>query len=367
MRGRRAQTLTWYILKELSGTFFFGVMAFTVLLVAGDLLFKIADLIIERGVSFWVVIRLFCYRLPSVVILTLPMACLLSTLLTFGRLSASNEMVALNASGVSFQRILKPVLIASLCVGVLSLLLNETLVPLSNRAAENLMKFEIAREKPSLLKERVFLRDESNGQLKRVIYISRLMPREGAMRDILIQEFTDGRLSRITTAEKGSWSNNKWTLEKGEVFQVDEKGTVELLYRFSSQQIELDLTPREVSRATRNPGEMGMFELIDHIRLVSKQGVNVQPLWVTLHLRIAVPLASIVLAIIGSAFGVTPQRRGTGFGFGLSILIVFAYYVVMSFSKSFGQSGHISPMLAAWIPNIMFSIFGIFLVRRVSH
>ena len=147
-----------FIWKEMAGSFVFGVMAFTMVFVAGDLLFQIASMIIEKGISIGVVLRLFIYSLPEVIILTLPMACLLSALLTFGKLSTNSEIVALKASGISFQRILKPVIVGSLLVGLSALILNETVVPFSNRAAENLMRFEVMREKPSVLKEQVFLR-----------------------------------------------------------------------------------------------------------------------------------------------------------------------------------------------------------------
>jgi len=109
-------------------------------LVAGDLLFQAANLMIEQGVSLSVVTRLFVYRLPEVVAMTLPMASLLSSLLTFSRLSTNSELVALKAAGIPFHRILRPVFLASILVGIAALAGNETLVPFSNRAAENLMR-----------------------------------------------------------------------------------------------------------------------------------------------------------------------------------------------------------------------------------
>ena len=177
-RGRSFGLLDRYILKELSGSFMFGVTAFTIVFVAGDLLFEAANLMIEKGISLSVVARLFVYRLPEVVALTLPMASLLSSLLTFSRLSTNSELVALKAAGIPFHRILRPVFLASILVGISALVGNETVVPVSNRAAENLMKYEIMREKPSALKEKVFLREESRGVLHRVIYLDKLKARK---------------------------------------------------------------------------------------------------------------------------------------------------------------------------------------------
>ena len=367
MKFRMGRILDCYILHELAGSFLFGVMSFTVIMVAGDLLFDIADLIIEKGVSLWVVSKLFFYKLPSVVILTLPMSCLLSTLLSFGRLSANSELIALKASGVAFQRILRPVIIAAFAIGALALIFNETVVPLANRAADNIMRYEVAQKKPSFLKERIFLRDESGGRLNRVIYISVLKPRMGTMREILVQEFEKGHLRRITTADDGIWENGQWTLHNGEVFDVEQNGTVKSLYRFKNQNISLNLNPSEVAKASRNPQDMGIFDLAEHIKLLRIQGANTLPLRVMYHLRLAVPWATVVLALVGSALGVRPQRTGPGIGFGLSIVIVFAYYVVMSMCRALGQAGTLLPVIAAWLPNVAFLVFGAFLARKVNH
>ena len=93
----RLKALDRFVLGEIMGPFFFGIMAFTVILVAGSLLFKIADLVIQRGVSLGIVIRLFLYYLPRLVALTIPMSCLLGALLGFGKLSANSELVALKS------------------------------------------------------------------------------------------------------------------------------------------------------------------------------------------------------------------------------------------------------------------------------
>lgn len=363
----KVQILDRYIIQELAGSFFFGVMSFTVIMVAGDLLFDIADLIIEKGVSFWVVSRLFFYKLPSVITLTLPMACLLSTLLSFGRLSSSSELIALKASGVAFQRIIRPVVIAAFVVGAMALIFNETVVPLSNRAADNIMRYEVAKERPSLLKERIFLREESGGRLNRVIYINVLKPRLGVMSEILIQEFEKGHLRKITTAEKGIWDQGEWVLQQGEVFNVDSDGKVSSLYKFKDQKISLDLNPGQVAMASRDPEDMGIVELAAHMALLRSQGANLLPLKVMYHLRLAIPWATVVLALVGAALGVRPQRTGAGVGFGLSIIIVFAYYVVMSMCRALGQAGNLPPLIAAWLPNIVFLLFGAFLTRRVNH
>ena len=365
-RPKKFGLLDRYVLKELSSSFLFGVTAFTMVFVAGDLLFQAANLMIEKGISLGVVMRLFIYRLPEVVSLTLPMASLLSSLLTFSRLSTNSELVALKSAGIPFHRILRPVFFASIIVGFGALLSSETIVPFSNRAAENLMKYEILREKPSVLKEKVFLREESGGVLNRVIYLSELKAREGIMKDVIIQEFEKGRLSRISLAEDGLWKDGEWWLNKGQVFEVTTAGRVNPLFRFERQRLLLNLTPGQVEKASRQPAEMSSAELLAQISLLRREGANLTPLQVMFHLRLALPWASVVLAILGASLGVRSSRAGPGIGFGLSVLIVFAYYVTMSFCRALGEAGYLLPIVSAWIPNIAFLLVGGFLARRAN-
>jgi lipopolysaccharide export system permease protein len=360
-------TLDRYVVSQTANAFIFGVLAFTVLLVAGDLLFELADLMIEQGVSLWAVSRLFVYKLPGVVALTLPMASLLAALLTFGRLSSQSEIIAMKAAGIAFQRILRPVIFASVGVSVLALMMNESIVPLSNKAADNIMRFEIAREQPSLLKEQIFLRDEQGGQLKRVVYIAKLLQNRGEMQDVLIQDFEKGALSRITNAEKGYWQNNRWILERGKIFEVARDGKVNLLFAFDTQEMPHLLEPGKIARASRDPDEMSALELREYIKIMEKQGVNIAPLEVMFHLKLSLPWACVILALLGSSLGVRPHRTGSGVGLAVSVMVVFVYYVLMSFFKSFGEAGYLPPLLAAWMPNVIFFAYALRLSFRANR
>ena len=119
---------------------------------------------------------------------------------------------------------------ASIIVGGSALLFNETIVPLTDKAADNIMRYEVARQKPSLLKEQMFLREEKNGELSRVIYIGKLYPSEGNMNNVLIQEFEGGEIARIMTAKSGEWKEGEWWLHNGQVFSVKDDGLVEPLW-----------------------------------------------------------------------------------------------------------------------------------------
>jgi lipopolysaccharide export system permease protein len=362
----RVSILDRFILGQMISPFLFGIMSFTVILVAGDLLFRLANLVIQNGVSLGVVLRLFLYSLPRVIVLTIPMSCLLASLLGFGSMSSNSELVALKSSGISFGRIARPLVVAGIFISVIAFLMNETIVPSSERVAANVLRYEAFHTVPPVFKEHVFIRDESEGKLRRVIYIGSVKPRTGEMTDLLVQEFEDGRISRLVTAPRGSWKDGAWWMYGGQVFDVSSPGSVSPLFGFEKQRLSLSMTPSGFDAGTSDPSEMGITELYATIKNAALQGNDTNELRMMMHLRIAVPWASVVLVLVGAAVGSRPQRSSSSLGLGLSVMIVFAYYVVMSIFKSLGDAGFIPVIAAAWAPNASFLAVGSVLTRRAN-
>ena len=355
------------ILKELAGPFVFGMMIFTMILVAGDLLFQAAKLVIERGVALGVVCRLFVYRLPEVVAWTLPMSCLLSTLLGMTRLASSSELIAIKSLGIPFHRVLRPIITASFFISVCALLFNETVVPFTAQAADTLMKYEILKNQASVIQDKVFIRDESGGELKRVVYVDKIDVGAGTMEGVMLYEFDKGRMSRTSSARSGTWQNGEWWLGDGQVFEMTEKGEPQLLFRFERQKLALNVSPEQLRRSTKNPADMSARELWNYAGQARASGANLSKLRVLFHLKLAVPWACVIMAILGASFGAFRRgRSGSSAGFGFSVVIVFAYYMIMSICRALGESGGIAPALAAWAPNGVFLAGGIFFSRRVD-
>ena len=363
----KPKALDKFVLTELMWPFLFGIVSFTIILVAGGLLFKIADLVIQRGVSLGIVVRLFLYYLPRLVALTVPMSCLLAALLGFAKLSSNSELVALKSAGLSFKRIIRPVITVAFLISIGSFFVNETLVPMSERAAANVMMYEVLKESPPLFKEKMFLKEEGSGALKRVIYINKMSIKDGNMEDIVVQEFDAGRLCRIVSAKSGRWVDGSWWISNGNVFEINLKGEVNSLFKFDKQALALNMNPDEIRRSGTDPDQMSVFELYDAIKFNEKSGTDTGRLWMILHLRLSVPWACAVLALVGASLGSRPQRSGSSVGLGLSVIIVFCYYVIMSFSQSLGEAGYIPTFIAAWIANIVFFAVGAVLCNRANN
>ncbi len=357
------------ILGAAAGPFCFGILIFVLIFVAGDLLFQAASLIIEQGVSFSVVVRLFVYRLPEVVLMTVPMASLLATLLGMSNLNGASEITALKSLGIPFRRIVRPVLLVSILISMIALTLNETFVPIASIAADKLMKYEILKNQSSAVQDKVFLRDEQNGELRRVLYIDQLDTAKGTMSGIMLHEFTDGVLSSTITAKDGVYQNSQWWIEDGRIYTVNPEGDIKLLLKFERQVLALKISPQQLERSTRNTQDMSAHELWTYLKQADGVAItDISKLWVMFHLKLAVPWACVIMAVLGAGFGASRRSRsGGGVGFGISVVIVFAYYVVMSLCRAFGESGHISPFIAGWTPNIVFALLAVYFSLRVDR
>ena len=366
-KSYKFRTLDKFILNEVKGPFLYGIIAFSILLVAGGLLFKTAQLIVEKHVPVIVVARLFVYSLPRFVVLTIPMSCLLATLLGFGKLSSNSELVALKSSGLSFNRITRPVALCSILVVFIMFFLNEALVPMSEKAAQNVLHYEILHETAPIFTEKTFFKEEEDGQVKRMFYIDRFNNKTKEMFNIVSQEFTDGRLTQIAVAARANWADGQCYMYDGAVFEVDTNTKkVQQLFSFEKQILHISLTQRQLRVSHDTPDEMTIPELIDAIKMKKQTGESAGWHEMTLHMRFAVPWACLIFSLLGAALGSRPQRSSSSVGLGMSVIIIFAYYVILSFSSAFGENGKMHPALAAWSANIIFIFVSQKLCRRAN-
>jgi len=231
------------------------------------------------------------------------------------------------------------------------------------------MQYEIYKNQSKLIKDKVFLRDEKGGKLRRTFYVEKLNIMEGTLEGIDVYEFADdGRMIRYSNAATGLWKEGEWWIDNGQIFEKDKNDELKLLLQFERQKLALSLSLEDLERTTRNPVDMSARELWLYIEKASIMDIsNVAPLLVTFHYKISIPWASFVLAILGAAIGgKTRGRSGGGASFGLSVLIVFAYYLLMSLCRALGESGNMAPLLAAWLPNAIFLFVGLYFVRRAN-
>ena len=355
-----------YILKELLGPFLFGIAVFASILVGTGPLFRIAQYVSQYGASLWTCTKLLAFSLPGIIALTFPMAMLLASLMAFGRLSSSSEIVAMKCGGMSFYRLATPVFIAAFFVSVFSMAFNEVMVPRANAAYSYLVHYEIMKNTRPKSQDHIVIKDITGGNLQRLTYARRFDEGLSLMQGVTIQEYDQGVLVRIENAEKAVWKDGGWTMLNGTIYDMSEDGRVERTLRFKEQAMPVEKAPAVISRDQKRPEEMTIRELKQHITVLKREQVRSSFFEVELHQRIAVPFACLVFSMIGVPLGIQRQRSSSSIGLGISVIVIFAYYSVMSMSMALGQGGTLPPFTAVWIPNLLGILAGAFFIFRAS-
>jgi len=347
-----------YIVREMLGPLFFGIAAFTSLFVSGDLL-SLANTVVELGAPIEPALRVFLLKLPQIIVWTLPMSVLLATLLALSRLSANSEIVAMRAGGTSFFRIATPILVISLIVSIISFVVNETIVPETNAESRRILVEEVRGGTLPTVTRHVVIKGERGNDLDWMLYANRYDGRTSTFHQATLVYMANNEPVQTAFADRIVWQNDRWVMENGVAYHFSRDGNVVVAtYPAHTRPVELGQTPQQVARLQKRPEEMGLAELKEHIEVLNAQGADVRSLEVQMHLKYSIPMASLVFALVGTPLGIQSHRSARSTGFGLSIIIIFLYYIVMTLGSALGQAGVLPPALAAWIQNLLLGVYG---------
>jgi len=355
-----------YIIKELFDPFLFGLGAFTAILSASMILFDLVRAVVVRGMPLLTAMQIFIYKLPGTAVYIFPMATLLAALLSFAKLSSQSEIVAFKAGGTSLYRIMAPVLVFGLAVSLVTMLFYEVVVPRSSLAATNLM-VEVQAQKSPKIQKNVLIPEIENDVLKRMYFAGSL--KGDMMEDVVVEEFTDGKLSQIINAREAKWEKEKstWLFRDGIVYLLSDVGEYKHLIKFKEQYMTIKYTPADFYMGERKPEEMNMAELKKYIKLKAKMGEDTIDLQIQYYLKGAIPFSCLVFVLLGAPLGLSPQRSSSSIGLGLSVLIVFFYYFLTFFTMAVGELRLISPVISAWLPNMITAGIGGYILNKSAQ
>lgn len=345
-----------YVCIEMIGPFLIGVVGF-VLVLAVDLLFTMADLIINKGVPLWAVVKLLIYKLPSIMVLTFPVSTLFATAMALGRLSKDNEIVALRTSGVTLFRIATPIIILGILVSLASYVTNEKIVPHANHVASNIIRQIIYKRPLPEVKKNVFFKDAHN----RHYYARRVNMKDKTMENIMVYEVTDERFPRVILAEKATFRGRIWDLKNGIIHKYDKKGYLNYEAAFADMKLNVSEDILTFS-GQKGSQEMNSGELKNMIGMLDKGGVSTHALRTELLMKYSIPATCFVFALIGIPFSMPSPRSGRTWGMVVTIVFMFTFYVFTSVFRSLGKGGILPPVLAAFTPQISFTIIGALLL-----
>jgi len=346
----------------MAGPFAFGIVAFVLLFVSANILFQLMELVSQLHLGLGTAVWLFFLKLPGFVVYTVPLATLLAMLVAFGRLSGDSELVAMYAGGVSFQRLVVPLVVVGLVLSAATAGLNDIVVPAANRRAEDIIRTASQRA-GAAAQEGVLLKDVSDGQTVRIVYADRLDIATGEMTNPTIVWFSHGAPAMVTVARVARWQGKDWELLHGASYLLQPQKPASST--FEQTVAHFPTSPREISEMSLTPEQMTYQELRERIRQEAERHRPVAELQLTLYQKFSIPFACLVFALIAPPLGARSHRGSSAIGMGIAILIGFAYYVVSHYMAVVTQSGQLSPLWAAWLPNIAGAAVGLGLIFAV--
>lgn len=339
-----------YILKEVLAPFLLGVGAFVVILI-GDILYTLAEFIATRRITLAVVLQLLAYKLPAIFVITFPVSTLIGVLLGIARLVKDQEIQAMRLSGMSLRRIFAAVFLFGAATTAATFLTNEYVSPWANHRANNLIRQAALGVVFPQVREQVFFR----GPDQRVYYVGSADDSRRVLSNVMVFELA-APFPRVVAAREARWDDLRWRLRDGVVRELDGEGFTTYEAGFGEMEIAVGLPAESFYQGQKTPEEMTARELRQYMLLFGQ--TDSRRFAVEYHRKFAIPFASLVFAALAAPLSVWAGQGGRFVGIGLSIALLFVYYVAMSVAKALGSVGGLPPAISAWTPNMLFAAAG---------
>ncbi len=358
-----------YIATALGIPFLFGVCAFSTVGLAIGSLFDLVQKVTESGLPLLTALEVSLLQLPSFIVLSFPMSTLLATLLIFGRLSGDSEIIALRGCGVSLYRLVLPAIVLSFLVTGTTFFFNEFVVPSTNYQASVILDQALDQTSPSFQEKNIFYREFTKEELSRIFFARRFDGQQ--MQGLMVLDFSAGSLRQILAAEQAVWSSAQqvWNFSNGTIYAVGTDGSYQSIDNFEYQSLPLSRIPLDLATQDRKSDQMSIAEAQKYLKLLQQHGDRrqIRELRLRIQEKYALPFTCVVFGLVGAALGTRPQRTSTATGFGLSVVIIFSYYLLAFISSSLGEADVFSPLMAAWLPAAVGLGAGGLLLQRAAR
>ncbi|MCM8796572.1 MAG: LptF/LptG family permease [Candidatus Omnitrophica bacterium] len=359
-----------YLLKEFFTPFILSFCVLSFLMVMVGMLKDIVDQIINRGVELYSVLKLLLLMTPYIITYTIPIALLMAVLISLGRLSSDNEIIAIRASGINLLHLIIPLLVSSVILSLGLFIFNDRAASYAHFAYRKTL-IEIGIKNPTAaFEEGVFI----NSFERYVLFIYHIDRKANRMNNIRIYEPQGEDKPTRTIVAKA-----------GEFIAIPEKNLVKLklidgtsdepdpqnpnnFYKLNFKTYFMTLNLDEAKNKSvieKKPKEMTIKELKKEIRKLKHTKIDAAPLIVEIHQKIVLAVSCFVFMLLGLPLAMIARRREKSINIGIGILIIIAYYPLLIGCEALGMQGCLNPALATWLPNMLFGIIGVTLIYKL--
>ncbi|MGD2135299.1 MAG: LptF/LptG family permease [Gemmatimonadales bacterium] len=349
-----------YLLREWLQIFLLAALGLPLVVILIELAENL-DTYLMRDIPLPDILVGYLFSLPDRMVLILPAAVLFATVFSLASMNRHSELTAAKASGQSVHRLVVPALVAALAAAALDLGIAELAPPATRRQLE--LHGELEQRTTNSRYNFVYRAEEGW-----VYTVHELNTLQRKMRDVVFErEGTDeGYPTLAVQAREGMYddSSHAWTIEHGR-FRILPGGGRSLLFQFDSLRMRnLREDPADLLIEPKKPEEMRYAELASYIRALERSGGDGRLLRVHLALKLAVPVTCLVIAIFAIPLVATGPRTGGAFGVAVSLVTAIVFMVFVQLSRTIGSGGLVPPMLAAWLPNMVFGTAGVWMFAR---
>ena len=360
-----------YIIKKILTTFFYVVLILVAIISVIDITEKI-DKFTKSNLSVDDVIGYYGDFIPWIAGLLTPITVFISVVYVTSRMAAHTEIIAILSSGVSFKRLLLPYMVASLVIASITFYLNGWVIPKSNQD-RLLFEMQYFKANNNAYRSNIHMQIEPSVYL----FIQSFNSETAVGYQFSLERFDKNRLVEKITAENIQWDSvkQKWTMKYWKKKLVDSLFTVRqvnssvvLATSGESMDTTLSVTPKDFDNSNRNYDGLTMGELTTHIEKMKFRGsTGVEIYEVEKQIRYASPFTVFVLVFMGVIVSSRKSRGGTGFQIALGFMLSFVFILFFTMTRTYAETGSLSPFLAAWLPNSVFAVISLAMYKYVPR
>ena len=355
-------TLDRYLLREWLRILLLAELGFPLVVIVIDVTDKLGSYL-ARGLSRGALALSYVYYLPEIMFLVLPAAVLFATVFTIGPLGQHSELTAAKASGVSFHRVVRPLFMAAAVTVLFGIVIGDVAPVGTLRRAELLLERPVHA---SSVRYNFVYRADGGW----VYAVRTLDTGAGQMQDALLER--EGRGPDYPTIEvaaaqatyRPKGAKRGWTLRRGVVRYL--LGPMEeTAFGFDSLVVrDLKERPIDLLAEPKAPEEMRYAELGRYINALARSGSDTKKLRVERALKLAVPFTCLVVAVFGAPLAISGPRAGTAWGVAVSLATTFVFLLLVQLTRAIGSGGVLPPVVAAWLPNLLFGGAAVWMLRK---
>ncbi|MBP5217952.1 MAG: LptF/LptG family permease [Bacteroidales bacterium] len=360
----RQKKIDKYIIKKFILTFFIALLLIIGIVILFDISEKINKFVENKAPLRAVIFDYYVNFIPYFMNMFSPLFVFITVIFFTSRMAANSEIIAILSCGVSYKRMLRPYMISAALIAVLSLGLSLWIIPRSNVQR---VQFETRYVK----KKNPFSSYNVHYQIDpgKFVYVESFSTWNNTAYDFTLEDIEDNKLVKKISAETAVWDSTfgGWRLQKYFIREYSEGGMQDRVRTGNQLDTVLNLTVTDFYRNKKTVETLPIRQLNKLIKTQKMRGdSNVMYAQIEKHTRYALPFSAFILTIMGVCLSSRRRRGGIGLNIGIGIALSFTYILFLRFSQMFVYSGALPPLIALWLPNVIFAIVAAFLYSRAS-